>query len=220
MTICAAAMMPSDKVWSAFNRKLSELVAEDRMTADRATTYLFNGSVNAILSEIPDAAIEDGFTDAQMEEVIERGNLEIAESVNGAELRESKNDLKEVTQRLSSLEQADLDKDRQIAELTKRLGDATRKSEKDREALEKSIRDESARDARFIGTVLIIICVLGIGSLLFACFMMGMIDVAFSIICSVILGLAAFLVQYLRLTDKLAERIAEKRLRAIFPEGK
>lgn len=218
MTTCAASMMPSNKVWAAFGAKLRCFVSEEKMTAEAAANYLFNGCVNASLSDISDSAIEDGLTDAQMEEIIAEGEKEIAERVNGAELRESKDALEDVNRRLAMVEQASRNKDEQIADLSKKVEDAVGKAKDDRRTIKRVVRNQAEREARTVSTAIALLCMVGIVGILVACFKMNMIDKTFSLIGSGLMALFGTLSQFIGFKDKLTERIEKKRLKDILPE--
>ena len=218
MTTCAASMMPSDKVWAAFSAKLRNFVSEEKMTPEAAANYLFNGSVNASLSDISESAIEGGLTDAQLEEILAEGDRGIAERINGAELRESKEALEDVGQRLAAAEQVSRDKDDRIADLSMRVEEALGKAKGDRRTIRRIIRSQAEREAKWISTVIAFACVAGIVGMLVACFMMNMVDVMISVVISVLLALFGIIINYYGLRDKLADRIEKKWVESFFLE--
>ena len=188
------------------------------MTPEAAANYLFNGSVNASLSDISESAIEGGLTDAQLEEILAEGDRKIAERVNGAELRESKDALENVGQRLAAAEQASRDKDDRIADLSIRVEEALGKAKGDRRTIRRIIRSQAEREVKYISTVIVFACVAGIVGMLVACFMMNMVDVMISVVISFLLALFGIIINYFGLRDELADRIEKKRVESYFPE--
>lgn len=217
MTTCAASMMPSDKVWAAFNAKLKSFVSEEKMTPEAAANYLFNGCVNASLSNIPDSAIEDGLTDAQMEEIIAEGERQIAEKINGAELRESKNALYGINQRLAAVEQSSRDKDDLIAELSQKVKDADDKNRQNREAIERDIRKRAGRKAKAIIWVCLLLCFAAAVIVIAICLVMDLPDKIFSLLSGVPLAIFGALSKIFNLQGRLAERIARGKMAVLIP---
>ncbi len=219
MTTCAASMMPSDKVWAAFSAKLRSFVSEEKMTPEVVANYLFNGCVKASLSDIPDSAIEGGLTDAQLEEILAEGDREIAERVNGAELRESKDALEDVNRRLAAVEQANRDKDDLIAELSRRIKDADDKNEQNREAMERDIRKRADREATAIIWACLFLCFAAAVAVIAIFLVMDLPDKVLSLLSGVPLALLGFLSKILNLQDRLAARITRRKMTAIIPDG-
>ena len=219
MTTCAASMMPSDKVWAAFSAKLKTFVSEEKMTPEAVANYLFDGCVKASLSNISDDAIEDGLTDAQMEDIIAEGEREIAERVNGVELKESKDALEDVSRRLAAVEQASRDKDDQIADLTRKIERAVDKSREDREAIERNIRERAERDAMRIIVALFVVCLVVIGVVVAVYLVMDLPDKVCTLISGIPLGILGLLSEFFDLKDRLADRIARKRIASSIPDS-
>lgn len=214
VSVCAAAMMPTDVVWTAFSVKIRTMVADNRMSAERARDLLFNSSVAHVLSEMEDYEVADGIDDAKLDLIVEKVDKRVADSVYGDELASKDAEILEA-KRLNVETAGKLDaSDKLLAETKGRA----EKSERQVARVKKQIREAAKEKAHRIVWRTFAACV--VATIAVAVFLVwtNSHHEAWNWVLAMVPAIIGSLGFPFKAEDKLAARIESGRMKELFGE--